>query len=173
MAWTTPRTWTTGELFTAAIGNTHIRDNLNYLFSSASLIVQVVSATYATQTASSSSTHADTGLTVAITPADNTNKVLVLVAQNGCSKDTGDTGLALKLLRGATLLADLGIEAGRTQGTVRNDFGAIAGMYLDSPASASALTYKTTFASSQNNAQVIVQRDSTMSTIAALEVAAS
>lgn len=29
MAWTTPRTWVTGEIVTAAIGNTHWRDNLN------------------------------------------------------------------------------------------------------------------------------------------------
>lgn len=29
MAWTTPRTWTDGELVTAAIMNTHVRDNLN------------------------------------------------------------------------------------------------------------------------------------------------
>lgn len=29
MAWTTPRTWTTGELVTAAIMNTHVRDNFN------------------------------------------------------------------------------------------------------------------------------------------------
>jgi len=28
MAWTAPRTWTTGELVTAAIMNTHVRDNL-------------------------------------------------------------------------------------------------------------------------------------------------
>ncbi|MDA1330693.1 MAG: hypothetical protein O3B43_06485 [Chloroflexi bacterium] len=33
MAWTTPRTWTTSELVTASIMNTHIRDNLNYLYS--------------------------------------------------------------------------------------------------------------------------------------------
>jgi hypothetical protein len=31
MAWTTPRTWTTGELVTAAIMNAHIRDNQNVL----------------------------------------------------------------------------------------------------------------------------------------------
>lgn len=31
MAWTTPRTWTTGELVTAAIMNAHIRDNQNTL----------------------------------------------------------------------------------------------------------------------------------------------
>lgn len=31
MAWTTPRTWVAGELVTAAIMNTHVRDNLNIL----------------------------------------------------------------------------------------------------------------------------------------------
>jgi hypothetical protein len=31
MAWTTPRTWTAGEVVTAAMMNTHIRDNLNVL----------------------------------------------------------------------------------------------------------------------------------------------
>lgn len=31
MAWTAPRTWTTAELVTAAIMNTHVRDNLIYL----------------------------------------------------------------------------------------------------------------------------------------------
>lgn len=33
MAWTSARTWTTGELVTAAIMNTHVRDNLNALAS--------------------------------------------------------------------------------------------------------------------------------------------
>lgn len=31
MAWTTPRTWTTTELVTAAMMNTHVRDNLDFL----------------------------------------------------------------------------------------------------------------------------------------------
>lgn len=31
MAWTSPRTWTTGELVTASIMNAHVRDNLSYL----------------------------------------------------------------------------------------------------------------------------------------------
>lgn len=34
MSWTTPRTWVASEVVTAAMLNTHIRDNLNYLFSS-------------------------------------------------------------------------------------------------------------------------------------------
>lgn len=32
MAWTSPRTWTAGEAPTAATFNTHVRDNLNYLY---------------------------------------------------------------------------------------------------------------------------------------------
>ena len=31
MAWTTPRTWATGETVTATLMNTHVRDNLNAL----------------------------------------------------------------------------------------------------------------------------------------------
>ena len=31
MAWTTPRTWVAGELVTASIMNTHVRDNLTAL----------------------------------------------------------------------------------------------------------------------------------------------
>jgi len=31
MAWTTPRTWVSGELVTAALFNTHLKDNLNIL----------------------------------------------------------------------------------------------------------------------------------------------
>lgn len=32
MAWTTPKTWNTGDLVTAADLNTHVRDNMNVLF---------------------------------------------------------------------------------------------------------------------------------------------
>lgn len=32
MAWTTPRTWVTGEIVTAALMNLHVRDNLNWIY---------------------------------------------------------------------------------------------------------------------------------------------
>ena len=44
MAWTTPRTWTTGELVTKTIMDTHIRDNLNALKSPPSGNVNVNAA---------------------------------------------------------------------------------------------------------------------------------
>jgi len=33
MAWTTPRTWVSGETVSATLMNEHLRDNLNYLYS--------------------------------------------------------------------------------------------------------------------------------------------
>lgn len=39
MAWTTPRTWVPGELVTASMMNTHVRDNLNFLYSSTATVL--------------------------------------------------------------------------------------------------------------------------------------
>jgi len=51
MAWTTPRTWTTGELVTAAIMNTHVRDNLNVV--NTSTVQGIIGGTGAAITAGS------------------------------------------------------------------------------------------------------------------------
>ena len=53
-------------------------------------VLQVVSANYSTETASSSSTLADTGTTATITPTSATSKILVLVAQTGIQKQTNN-----------------------------------------------------------------------------------
>jgi hypothetical protein len=42
MAWTAPRTWTTGELVTASIMNAHVKDNLTYLIDRTFCLVMVV-----------------------------------------------------------------------------------------------------------------------------------
>lgn len=46
MAWTAPKTWSVGELVTAANMNTHVRDNLNYLKGAAGTIVFDAAATF-------------------------------------------------------------------------------------------------------------------------------
>jgi hypothetical protein len=51
MAWTAPRTWTTGELVTAAIMNTHVRDNFNVLRAESLQSVAITSSTYTTTSA--------------------------------------------------------------------------------------------------------------------------
>lgn len=45
MAWTTPRTWSSGETVTAALMNTHVRDNLNVVHSGELDALDVAGAT--------------------------------------------------------------------------------------------------------------------------------
>ncbi|NDJ77546.1 MAG: hypothetical protein GYB65_14940 [Chloroflexi bacterium] len=48
MSWETPRTWVAGELVTATLLNTHLRNNLNALKAPPSAHVEPVKATYYT-----------------------------------------------------------------------------------------------------------------------------
>jgi hypothetical protein len=136
----------------------------------AGAIVQVVSATYSTQQTSTSSTYADTGLTATITPRSASNKILVLVSQASVAKDTNDTGVNVILLRDAVTISTLAIIAGYTNSTDANNIGSVSTAYLDSPATTSATTYKTQFASNGNNANAYVQANGAMSTITLIEV---
>jgi hypothetical protein len=137
----------------------------------ASKIIQVVTATTTTQTATSSSTFSDTSLTVTITPTLATSTILVLIAQNGVGKNTGNTGTNLRLLRDSTTISTFGSVIGLNG--VANENWMSAGLcYIDSPATTSATTYKTQEASSNNIAQVVTQVGSAMSTITLMEIGA-
>ena len=139
-------------------------------------ILQVVNATYSTQTTSSSSTFSDTGLTATITPTSASSKILVLVTQAGCGKETNNTYLQLRLLRDATVVSNFERSAGYTATITSNYFGSSSVCYLDSPATISATTYKTQMNSKANNALVLVQTTesgvNSMSTITLMEIAA-
>jgi hypothetical protein len=65
MAWTAPRTWVTGEVVTAAIMNTHVRDNLNAMESH--LIVRKTSDQSVT---SSTALVNDTALSMAVAASE-------------------------------------------------------------------------------------------------------
>jgi hypothetical protein len=139
-------------------------------------ILQVVNATYSTNTTSSSSTFADTGLTATITPTSATSKILVLACQAGCGKNGGNTRLYLRLLRGATTIADFERMAGYTNSSADNFIGACSVAYLDSPATTSSTTYKTQLASQNNSSPVYVNLAdggvNSTSTITLMEIAA-
>jgi hypothetical protein len=139
---------------------------------SSGAVVQVVSATYGSATASSSTTYADTGLTASITPTSASNKVLVIVSQNGCSKTAGNSGnsLGLRLVRGSTTIAQIAVETGYTGSSGFLMMGSAGIAYLDSPATTSSTTYKTTFNNAVNASQVNVQGDGSVSSITLIEV---
>lgn len=136
-------------------------------------ILQVVSATYTTMTSSSSTTFADTGLTASITPASSSNKVLVLVTQNGCWKSNGNSGSAVNLRLVTPVINQIfGSEIGFTGTALELLIGSCSFVYLDSPASTSSCTYKTQFSQRVNAASIQVQTNSAVSSITLLEVAA-
>jgi hypothetical protein len=131
-------------------------------------ILQVVGATYATNTASSSSTYADTGLTATITPSATTSKIIVLVNQVGLSK-TNNTWGALNLVRNGTQIFEFETTFGYNNSGGKIVIGGSGISYLDSPSSTSALTYKTQFLA-VNGASVNVQDNGCSSTIVLMEV---
>ena len=107
-------------------------------------VLQVVNASTGSELGNNSSTYADTGLTASITPSSSSNKILVLVSQNGLGKDGGgNTRIGLKLLRGSTSILQMEGIASQTGTTTTNFIGGVSTSYLDSPATTSSVTYKT------------------------------
>jgi hypothetical protein len=136
-------------------------------------VLQVVYGTTTTQTANSTSTYADTTLTATITPTSSSSKVLVILSQAGVYSDVNGNGMQLRLLRGGTTILTFAGALGTLGGSTARRDVATATTYLDSPATTSATTYKTQFASRTNSATVQVQvtTDDT-STITLLEIGA-
>lgn len=138
-------------------------------------VLQVVSATYSTDTSTSSSAYSDTGLSATITPTSASSKILVLVNQSGCAKTTSNTGLQLRLVRGSTTILTFEALAGYTASTASNFVGSCSACFLDSPNTTSATTYKTQFSSQNNTGTVGVQTSGSFaptSTITLIEIAA-
>jgi len=138
-------------------------------------VLQVVYGSTATSVSSSSSAQSDTNLTATITPSSSSSKVLLLIAQNGISKDAANSGacVSLFLWRGSTEILQFGSEAAHTNTTQRNDIGSVSVNYLDSPATTSATTYKTRFRSPNNVGTVYCQIGSgNTSTMILMEIGA-
>jgi hypothetical protein len=137
-------------------------------------VLQVVTATTATATSTSTSTWADTSLTVSITPTLATSKVLVMVSQQlYYNKNSNQPGVGLRIMRGGTSVWATGqygwwnISVGATNTDGRN-FSSV--IYLDSPATTSATTYKTQ--GSTFNTTDVTWQESGTSVITLMEIGA-
>lgn len=159
-----PAAFTSGAVLTAAQQN-----DLRGAFR----ILQVVQGTTSTITSSSTTAYADTTLTATITPQSTTSKILVMVAHGSVFRSNGNVlnGVNLRLLRGATVISTFGGGIGYT-GTALDLTGSCSTVYLDSPATTSATTYKTQFSNNVAAASVQVQVSASLSTITLLEVSA-
>ena len=145
-------------------------------------VLQVVTATYATQTTTASTTYADTGLTATITPSLASSKVLILVTQSIGIETTSsatDVGGAIRLLRDSTGVFNDTAEYQTSYWTNQGsgtffivNYTNI--MYLDSPNTTSATTYKTQGRSYDTAAgeRIKTQVNSATSVITLLEIGA-
>jgi hypothetical protein len=153
------------------VANTYTQAQVDGLVATAK-IVQVVFGSTTTSATTSSNTFVDSNLTATITPTSASNKVLVLVSQNGLRKTAANAANAvdLQLCRGATVISKFAENAMYTgTATIMYNSGASVS-YLDEPATTSATTYKTQFRNQTAAAAVYVQEGSTMSTIILMEV---
>ena len=116
-------------------------------------VLQVVTAATSTEATSTSSTYADTNLTADITPANSSNKILVLVSQS-ISSTGGRAGGALRILRGSTE-----IEEYSQVSNAENQMGQHFIQHLDSPSSTSSTTYHTEFKRIDQSGTVAAQRN--------------
>lgn len=154
-----PAAQTTGNVLTAAYMN-----DLRGAFR----ILQVVSATTSTSTSATIIAYVDTTLTVTITPQSTTSKIFVMVNQS-LYVDTANNECNYRLLRGSTVLQTQKAPA-------FNPSAAIVGqgvfMYLDSPATTSATTYKTQIAIAQGAGTVYANINSNPANITVFEISA-
>ena len=147
---------TTDTLTNKSIAATQLTGTIAAAALPAGSVLQVVNATYSTEVANSTSTYADTGLTATITPRSASSKILVIINQSDVGK-TNNTSCMIRLLRGATVIyTPAGLAAFTITATV--NVVSVGGNYLDSPATTSATTYKTQFASQANIAAVVINR---------------
>lgn len=136
-------------------------------------VIQTVSAAYSTQTLTTSATLVDTGLTATITPKYATSKILVIVNQTASIPDASTaTYITVALLREATSIWTDQRIGGFAPAAGTNVHTAPSASVLDSPATTSATTYKTKFASGTAGQAVQAQHANLRtSTITLMEIA--
>ena len=135
-------------------------------------VLQVVHAIATAIVSNTTSTYADVGLSASITCATTGSKVLVLVNHSGVYKgNVQNTSVGCRLLRDATTLITWEALGAYNNSTNQQNVASSSISYLDSPASVSALTYKTQFASLQNLASAYVNNEGD-SSICLMEIGA-
>ena len=163
---TLPATFVSGNVLTAAQMN-----DLRGAFR----VLQVVHNSTSTGVTNSTNVYQDTNLTATITPQSSSSKILVLVSQNGIFKsaDNANSRISLILLRNGSNLNTFAGNALMTGSATSLWVPSATTFYFDSPATTSALTYKTQFRNEDNSAFVAVQRENySTSTIVLLEISA-
>lgn len=143
-------------------------------------VLQVVSAVTSTSTVIASTSYTDTTITANITPSANTSKILVLVSADTTMLQTSPAAnnrAYARIMRDATQVYEIVtnsvyyFDSSGTGTTV--DASASSLVYLDSPATTSAITYKVQGKVSGTGSGTQVEyQDASSSSIVLLEIGA-
>jgi hypothetical protein len=160
---TLPATAVAGEILTAAYVN-----NLRGAFR----IMQVVSATTTTQTAVASTTYISSTLTVNITPTFSSSKFLIVANLNGFVPGANEI-LGQRIVKTVSAVDTVLLTNAATMSSGAGSLRAMnTQIYLDSPATSSALTYKVEIARASGSGTLYAQLGSEPSTITVFEISA-
>jgi len=147
------------------------------LYGSGNTVIQVVNGTLGgAQVSTASTSFVTTGLTATITPQSTNSKILILANLNQCYINSSTYVAFYTVYRGASNIAPTGTSNGQSFACVYNSAGAPEMgqpiIYLDSPASTSALTYTIYFATN-GGGTAYLNANSGTSTLALLEISGS
>ena len=108
-------------------------------------VLQVVNATYGTETSTTSTSYVTTNITASITPKFSTSKILITVTDP--IQSNGSTAVSITLFRGTVAGTNLFGSVGfaYNAGSTYSSVASVA--YLDSPATTSSTTYTVGFKS--------------------------
>lgn len=122
-------------------------------------VIQVVHGSYGIGVTNNTNVEVDTGLTATITPTSTTSKIFVMINQQGVAKEAGNaaTSVGITTYRNTTPIHYMNGFLYQNVSQLHIDSWDL--QILDSPATTSAVTYKTRFYNSGGNvAGVNVQR---------------
>jgi hypothetical protein len=124
--------------------------------------------TYATPVSIGTGSWIDTGLTLSITPSSSSSKILIIANVGGLQTYSSSTGANFQLLRNSTAIVGFGTFYGYPV-SMYIPGGSLT--YLDSPATTSAITYKTQHQRAFASGSGVVNGDGSPSFITLLEIA--
>lgn len=131
-------------------------------------VLQVVNSSTTTLVAATIVALVDSGVTATITPQSATSKILVIINQT-LYVNTASNECVYRLLRNGTTVQNQISNVYSTAGAI---LGAANFMVLDSPASTSALTYKTQIALQSGAGAVYAQQNGNPGNITLMEISA-
>jgi hypothetical protein len=135
-------------------------------------VLQVIDAVYAGEKTSTTTSYADTGLTATITLSNSSNKVLVIVNQQGLRHYGGNTSVNVKLQKDSVDWKLMGARISNMDSAspAANSVGGTGGSFIDSPGDTSAHTYKTVYSNRAGTGSVRCQDDGAVSSIILMEI---